>query len=167
MPFGLTPKEPARQIGLDALPPSVMALMQNLMDRMAARSLPVVIGEVERSDARAAWLFGIGRTYDPDDRGIVTNAATARKTWHGYRLAVDFWTHGQTSVGPKTKAAMKEECAALGLTYGGNWTHMNHGEGDAPHVQPGNLPASPTDEDAADYDRGDIAAVQTRYGWVV
>ena len=122
---------------------------------------PIRPRETYRSPERQAWLYGIGRDYDPDGRGnpYVTNARTGKAGWHAYRLAVDFEDlHGNDPHG-ETLATMRACAATFGLALGADWLTP-----DVPHAQAVELPKSPDAEDQACYLRDDIAAVADRYG---
>ena len=129
------------------------------MGQLADVGHPVRIREAMRTPGRVAWLFGIGRDYDPDGRGIVSNAKTGEKTWHSYGLAVDFEDLHGREINDATVEAIEQRCGSCGLSSGATWQHV-----DRPHVQLSMCPKSPTAQDQADFLAGNVAAVVARYG---
>lgn len=157
--FGTTPLEPPTHTDSSELPPAMARAVEDLMGRLADVGHPVRIREALRSPERVAWLYGIGRTYDPDGRGIVSAAKTGEKTWHSYGLAVDFENLRGGEINDLTVEAIVQTCEACGLSSGATWQHV-----DRPHVQLAVLPKSPTAQDQTDFLAGDVAAVWARYG---
>lgn len=98
------------------------------------------IFETLRTDARARYLFGYGRTWD-DGRGIVTNSRDALSTWHGYGLAADVIHPTLRWAAPEAYwRAIGAAAKANGLDWGGSWVNFP----DRPHVQWGKCRRSPS-----------------------
>lgn len=126
------------------LAPVFAAKVFTVLHAMQAKGFDPVVCEAFRSDERAAYLAGFGRDYD-DGRGIVTNALTAKKTWHRYGLAADIISKAKQWDAPSAFWNTLGACAAAeGLTWGGTWTHP-----DRPHVQwhSDGMGVSPSDYD--------------------
>lgn len=157
--FGTTPPEPPMVTSTDALAPGMARAVEGLMGKLADVGHPVRIRESYRTPARVEWLFGIGREYDPDGRGIVTNVRTGEKGWHPYGMGTDFEDLHGREVNDATVAAIEQHAPEFGLVSGATWVHV-----DRPHVQPAACPKSPTAEDQADYLAGNVDAVVARYG---
>lgn len=159
--FGTTPPEPPAIRGTDELAPGVARAVETLMGQLADAGHPVRIRESWRSPERQVWLYGIGRDYDPDGRGnpYVTSAATGERSWHSYRLAVDFEDLRGREINDATVELIEQLCGACGLSSGATWQHV-----DRPHVQWGACPKKPTVDDEADCLAGNIDAVIARYG---
>ena len=135
--FGAIPVEPASIESLGLCCPRLQRDIPTLIARMAARGMPTKVRESLRTDERQVWLYGFGRDYD-DDRGIVTNAKTARNGWHFFGCAVDLVHATLEDDAPAAYwDALAEEAESLGLASGRRWTDMANGEGDRPHVQLG------------------------------
>lgn len=140
-----------------------------VLHEMARRGFPAIVREARRGDERQRFLFGFGRLYD-DGRGRVTNAATARKGWHFFGLAVDIVsaTHGDDA--PAAFWTALRECAtAAGLTSGNDWDRDGIPVEDDPdehtvdkqHVQwhcPG-MRVTPSDRAWEIYEQGGVEAV--------
>lgn len=148
--------EPPRIWMLDALAP------------VFRRNVEAILAEVERekvfeslrTEARQAWLYGFGKTWD-DGRGNVTNARTALGGWHIYGLSVDIveddaspWVAPQSFWQSIGLAAERHGCK-----WGGRWKRV-----DLPHVQHGGCPKSPTPEDAKLFLANGPEAVWVKYG---
>jgi hypothetical protein len=89
-----------------------------------------VVCETLRTPERQRFLYGFGRDYD-DGRGIVTQAATADQSWHGYGLAADVISraHGWDAP-PAFWRALQAAVEQEGLVSGAAWPMA-----DKPHVQ--------------------------------
>ncbi len=96
-----------------------------------------------RSDERAAWLYESGRTFD-DGRGVVTQAQTARKSWHRYGLAVDIISKSkQWDADARFWSHLRMCAAEIGLVSGDDWDRdgipveddPDEHLADKPHVQ--------------------------------
>lgn len=129
--FGNTPPEPPTIHSLVGCAPGFVAAIEQVLVGMQGAGWPCVVRESLRTPERQAWLYGIGRTYDPDGRGIVTNAPTAEHGRHLGGLAVDIVHATKGDTAPKafweTLATMAE---AEGLSAGWRWQHA-----DPPHLQ--------------------------------
>ncbi len=157
--FGTTPPEPPMHTDTSELPPAMARAVEDLEGKLADVGHPVRVREAMRTAERVTWLHGIGRLYDPDGRGIVSNAATGEKTWHSYGLAVDFENLHGGEINNATVESIEQWCSAYGLASGATWQHV-----DRPHVQWSACPKSPTAQDQADCLAGNVDAVVARYG---
>ena len=124
---------------LSVLAPRFRSALERVLETMRGLGFTPLVAETLRTDARQTFLYGFGRDYD-DGRGVVTHAADADETWHGYGLAADvvcakhLW--GAT---PAFWEALGRACARERLTWGGDWD----GDGDSrdetfldrPHIQ--------------------------------
>lgn len=124
-----------------------------------AGRLEVKVFEALRSEERQAWLYAQGRTR-PGNK--VTNAKSARTSWHGYGLAVDvvhrtkFWSPYGTD-NAKNEAWFKAVASVFkkhGCNWGGDWNKP-----DTPHMQWGKCTASPTDKIIAMHDPANLRPV--------
>lgn len=118
---------------------TILAVMENMIDR----GLDPQIHEAERSDALQRHYYAQGRTRPG---AIVTNAATADRSFHGFRLAVDIISRSKGWAAPMTFwTALGEEARKVRLVWGGSWRLRDY-----PHVQWSaswmNVPESPNDE---------------------
>ncbi len=146
--FGITPPEPPAIRTLEGVAPLFAEKVEQLLANMAARGLPTIVREALRTVERQAWLYGIGRDYDPDGRGIVTSAKSAEYGWHVLGLAADLVHERLEDNAPSSYwDVLAQQAEALGLVSGRRWTHFRNGEGDKPHVHWGDCPASPADSD--------------------
>ncbi len=113
--------EPQANNDLLQLAPGFAARVLTVLHEMERLGHDPIVFEGYRSDERQAWLYECGRTFD-DGRGIVTQAATARRSWHRYGLAVDvisridrwdaparFWRH------------LRLSATEAGLVSGDDW----------------------------------------------
>lgn len=173
--------EPPIQRDIDVLPPRMQVKVLNVIKRMDAKGWMTngksdcVVNEVERTDERQQWLYGCGREYDPDGRGVVTNVKTARNGWHFYRLALDFAhrTISYRKIPTKFWDDLVECVIAEGLTSGNDWNRNNIPDDeengkriDKPHAQwwvPG-MRVSPSDRASELYDSGGFEAVWRAVG---
>lgn len=129
LPSPPTPEPPPDRDMLK-LAPVFAAKVFDLLHRMDRLGHDAIVFEGFRSDERQAWLYGCGRQYD-DGRGIVTNAADGRHSWHRYGLAVDVISRSLAWNAHAGFWLDLRNCARdLGLTSGYDWTHP-----DRPHVQ--------------------------------
>ena len=124
---------------LDGLAPRFRAQLARVFTRLEARTWIPVARETMRSNARAAFLFGFGRTWD-DGRGIVTNAATGERTWHHYGLAADLGDrrYDDAHTPDQFYRDLADAALAEDLTSGSDWNRNNvHDEHfcDRPHLQ--------------------------------
>jgi hypothetical protein len=133
MRFGIVPREPPVQKGLDGVAPA----LRRQIEAVLADVPDAVIAESLRTRARCEWLYGFGRMYD-DGRGLVTHA-TYYSGWHPMGLAVDcvHRVHGWDA-SPTFWQTLGDAAQAHGLTWGGRWKMR-----DLPHVQWGGMPATP------------------------
>ena len=125
---------PPREIPADTdmmkLAPVFAAKVFDLLHQMERLGHDAVVAEAFRSDERQRFLYGFGREYD-DGRGIVTQAADGRKSWHRYGLAVDIISKSrQWDAHPGFWLDLRNCARILLLTSGYDWTHR-----DMPHVQ--------------------------------
>jgi hypothetical protein len=145
MPLPKPPEEVPVRRDLSLLAPRFRRDVLRLLVRMQERGFDPIVAEAFRDDDRQRYLYGFGREYD-DGRGVVTNAATAAKSWHGFGLAVDIISASKGWDAPEGFwTALGEECREIGLCWGNDWD----GDGvpvekdpdermsDRPHVQPG------------------------------
>lgn len=143
MPLPKPPAEVPVRKDLELLAPRFRVKLTKVLVRMRERGFDPVVVETLRDDDRQRFLYGFGREYD-DGRGVVTKAATADTTWHGFGLAADVISHSQRWDAPEEFwTALGEESRAEGLTWGADWD----GDGiqadrdpdekfaDRPHVQ--------------------------------
>lgn len=86
--FGIVPREVPRIRNMARCAPRFITKVDFVMARMVERGHDPVVFETLRTQERQNFLFGFGRDYD-DGRGIVTHAASAFDTWHGFGLGVD------------------------------------------------------------------------------
>jgi peptidoglycan L-alanyl-D-glutamate endopeptidase CwlK len=130
------------------LAPGFKSKVDLLLNYMKDRGQDPKVFEAFRTDARQKYLYGLGRLYQGS---IVTHAATAKDTWHGYGLAVDIIDRKKNWDAPmQFWTTLRDGCKFLKLTWGGDW----NGNGikdetfiDMPHVQLGNCPRSPKPSD--------------------
>lgn len=158
MKFGQVPSEVPVRRDLGLLAPFFRERVERVLLDLAG-GLPEWPFETLRTPERQAYLHGFGRTYD-DGRGIVTNAATCWRTWHGYGLAIDIV---EKSANPWDAPegfwlALGQRGEVNGLVWGGRWTHP-----DRPHLQWAGCPVSPTLEDAVLAQEHGIEAVWQKY----
>lgn len=120
-----------------------LKLLNAVLPQMRARGHDPLIFEGFRSDARAAFLYGFGRSYD-DGRGIVTNARDASKTYHRYGLAVDIISASREWDAPeKFWTDLRKIVTANALRSGDDWDRDGIAVGpdpdesysDRPHAQ--------------------------------
>lgn len=114
-----------------------------VLPQMLARGHDAYVFEAFRSDARAAYLYGFGRSYD-DGRGIVTNARDASRTYHRYGLAVDIISQSREWDAPSAFwSDLRKIATAAGLRSGDDWDRdgvpvgpdPDESYSDRPHVQ--------------------------------
>lgn len=154
LPSPWTPEPPPSRDML-LLAPLFAEKVFTLIRDMEARGHDPIVFEGFRSDERQAWLYACGREFD-DGRGVVTKAATARKSWHRYGLAVDIISRSKRW-DAQVRFWVDLRCIAteLGLTSGSDWNRNGIPVGDdpdehladAPHTQwftPG-MHVSPSD----------------------
>jgi hypothetical protein len=155
------PQEPPACTSSNGLAPLFLDKIQRVEARMTAKGWHITRRETWRSDERAAWLYGFGRTWD-DGRGIVTYATNALKTWHHYWLAVDY---GDSRYEPGNEPAhfwtdLEAVAAGEHLTCGGDWVMK-----DKPHVQWGPpMRLAPSDHAAKLLASGGVEAVWKAVG---
>jgi peptidoglycan L-alanyl-D-glutamate endopeptidase CwlK len=127
------PDEPGAIRALDCLAPKFKVRVAAMLADMETRGFDPIVIESCRSDARQAWLYGMGREWD-DGRGIVTNAPTGIHSWHRFGLAVDViserdeWNAPARFWNALGSAALRHQ-----LSWGGLWLRF----ADKPHVQHG------------------------------
>lgn len=150
--------EPAVQESLGLLAPGFHQVVLAVLADCAAAGLDAVVYETLRTPERQAWLYAEGRTRAGD---VVTEAASALRSWHGYGLAVDVISKARRWSQPdswwQTLAVIAER---HGLTSGYRW-HSPH---DPPHLQWGACPTGPTAADRRLAEAQGLAAVWARYG---
>lgn len=143
MPLPKPPAEVPVRKDLDLLAPKLHKAVLQLLLRLTERGFDPIVFETFRDDARQRFLYGFGREYD-DGRGVVTKAATADTTWHGFGLAVDIISRKHGWKAPdEFWTALGEECRKLGLCWGNDWDgdgvpvekDPDEKFGDRPHVQ--------------------------------
>lgn len=140
MALPLPPAEVPVIRSLDVLAPKFRLAVDRTLHALALQGRAATVSETLRTDARQAFLYGFGRTYD-DGRGIVTNARTVDTTWHGYGLAVDVIASGAGWNAPAAFwTALGAAAEAEGLTWGGRWDGLP----DRPHLQWGQCRRSPS-----------------------
>ena len=129
---------PSVQRDLRALAPKFAAALADGLNECWRRGLDAVVHEAVRADDLQRHYYAQGRTRPG---AVVTYAASALYSWHGYGLAVDIisaskaW--GFSSQWINAVAAIME---ARGLDWGGRWKRQ-----DLPHFQFGTLKPSPSD----------------------
>lgn len=140
------PKPPAAvqvRRDIDLLAPGFRLKLTRVLVRMRDRGLDPIVAETLRDDDRQRFLYGFGREYD-DGRGVVTKAATADTTWHGFGLAADIVSERHGWNAPDSFwSVLGDEVRAEGLTWGADWdgdgvpTEQDPDEkfSDRPHVQ--------------------------------
>ncbi len=141
--FGMTPPEPARQASLDGCAPAFTTKVGLLLDRMRSAGHDPIIFESRRTAERSAWLYGIGRDYDPDGRGIVTNILPDQHSWHFFGVAVDIISAAHEWDAPEAFwFDLMRFAEDLGLTSGDDWCRdgipdeqQEKTRIDKPHVQ--------------------------------
>jgi hypothetical protein len=162
------------QSGLDLLPREFREMVVEAERRCWAASLPVLRFETARTLARCQFLYGKGRTAEqlrakgvpemyawPDcPDGIVTNATSNAKSWHGAYLAVD-WIHPKLRwSAPRTWwRSVAAIIKPVGFTWGGDWVNLP----DAPHYQHRALPSGPRLVDQQDIAATRQASIYLRY----
>lgn len=155
------PPEPPACNSPNGLAPLFLDKVQRVEARMQNRGWHICRRETYRSDERAAWLYGFGRTWD-DGRGIVTNATNALKTWHHYWLAVDYGDarYEPGNEPPAFWTDLKAIGESEGLTCGADWRMK-----DQPHIQFGRpMRDSPSEEAARLLESGGVEAVWRAVG---
>lgn len=157
--FGNPTPEPRIIRALDQLAPQVEIGAQGMLTEIGEEFPGTRARETWRADERQSWLYLVGREFDPDGRGIVTNARTGKAGWHAYRLALDLEdAHGRDPSG-----ALLERLIAIAPKYGfapgALWKKP-----DGPHFQWALCPVRPSEEDMADFLAGNVDAVIARYG---
>ncbi len=58
-----TPREPSRQVSLDTLEGYVADRVRRILAAMTAKGFDPIVYEAARTEARQAWLYGVGRTH--------------------------------------------------------------------------------------------------------
>ena len=143
---GKLPRPPAEVpviSSLDPLAPMFRSKVLQLLGLMGQKGFTAMVFESYRTDARAQYLYGFGRTYD-DGRGIVTNARHSWTTWHGYGLAVDIVERGKLwNASDAFWTALRTLSWEIGLVSGDDWDRdgvpvtrdPDESYSDKPHVQ--------------------------------
>lgn len=151
------PPEPPPITTAVNLAPAFRRKLANVMLSLANLGWRPYLVETLRTTERAAWLYGMGRTWD-DGRGIVTNAPNALKTWHHFALAADISerSHSPEHVPQAFHVDLGRIARGEGLTWGGDWSTRDY-----PHVQfhRDGMHVSPSDHAAALLARGGVEAV--------
>lgn len=142
---------------LSLLAPKFRAAVEAAIADCAAQGFPVKVAEALRSQERQAWLYAQGRTRPGS---IVTHASTNLTSWHGYGLAVDVihetkgWAPGASD---RETTAWFRKVADIFKSHGCS-AGMDWSKADPPHMQWGNMPASPgVTHKAAKQSRGNAA----------
>lgn len=167
--WGRIPPEPPAIDSLDGLAPQFRAKVETVLDGLRARGWAgACLLESRRTDERQIWLYGFGRSYD-DDRGIVTNVASALTGWHFYGLAVDFGLKSRNGAPAKFFADVFELVEQVGLTSGADWNHNGVPDAqepgkhfcDGPHAQwwVEGMHVNPSANAIALYESGGLPAV--------
>ncbi|MDB4915091.1 MAG: hypothetical protein JWM95_2735 [Gemmatimonadetes bacterium] len=156
--FGTVPPTVSTQYSLDGLAPRFRVQVLAILGDMLREGHDPLIVESMRSDDRQRFLYGFGRDYD-DGRGIVTNSAEGKNSWHFYGLAVDVVSRSRLwKAPPEFWSALGASAARRELTWGGNWPNFP----DKPHVQfPSRGLSSPTSHIIELYDSGGLVSVWT------
>jgi peptidoglycan LD-endopeptidase CwlK len=106
-------------------------------------------------------LYSQGRTTP----GPIVTDAPAGYSWHNYALAVDIVPEDITAGQPDWDTAhpawqrIVSLAPTVGLVSGATWRTFP----DWPHLQPQEIPVSPTDEDRQDFTDAGMQAVWTKY----
>lgn len=123
------PEVPSNRTSVGSAPLFIAAVDQMLA--ALEGGLPEHPFEWLRTEARQAWLYGFGRTWD-DGRGRVTGANTALYSHHGFGLGVDIVEKDNTpwNAPPSFWNEIGDAAEATGLLkWGGRWDRP-----DLPHV---------------------------------
>jgi hypothetical protein len=125
------PPEPRVCKDVALLAPGFWRKLQLALAKLKIRGWHPVITETVRTPERQAWLYGFGREWD-DGRGVVTNAPTNTKSWHGFGLAVDITSgdHDWDEIPERFWKDLQACVEAEGLVSGAGWSSP-----DKPHVQ--------------------------------
>lgn len=167
------PREPPRQTSLDDVAPQLAKRADLILARMSEKGHPTIIAETLRTSERQEWLYGHGRSYD-DGRGRVTNAKSIFDSFHGFGLAVDFWSkRDRWNFKLDYIKALSDTIREVGsLLWGGDWDNNpltpNRWD-DFPHVQwrgitPNIAPRSPSISDVQLLTQNGVLAVWRKYG---
>jgi hypothetical protein len=155
------PAEPPTIHATEHLAPRFRDALALVCLDLAHASFHPVLRETLRTDARQAWLYEFGRTWD-DGRGIVTNARSAFTSWHGYGLAADVGDR-RYEPGQEPSAfwcALERFAIARRLASGAEWQFC-----DRPHLQWGHpMRVSPTARAAELLAAGGVEAVWREVG---
>lgn len=169
------PPEPRAITSTDQLAPKFRTALAEVLMDLAHLGLRPIIRESFRTDERAAWLYGMGRTWD-DGRHVVTEAPNGLRTWHRYGLAADVGDR-RYEAGQEPTAfwdALDAAAMAHGLTSGRDWNRNNIPDAqepgkhfcDLPHVQwwCEGMHVSPSDHAIALLQSGGVEAVWRNVG---
>lgn len=158
---------------LTRLAPHFKTKIELLLCKMEDKGRDPMVFEAFRSDERAVYLYGFGRFYD-DDRGVVTKAKTAERTWHRYGLAVDIISKTKQWGAPDAFwTDLRLLATELGLRSGDDWDRdgipVEHDPdehtADRPHVQWGPpMRVTPSDHAVALLRAGQLQAVWEEVG---
>ncbi len=156
-PFGLVPPNVPVERSLDVLAPVFRQRLLAMLDALKGGGQEWVF-ETLRTERRQEYLYGFGRLYD-DGRGQVTRAKTALFSWHAYGMAVDIIDKDLLWKPPPIFwSDLGRQADLHRLTWGGRFSTA-----DLPHVQSGNVPATPTDADRQLFREQGVRAVWAKY----
>lgn len=134
-------------------------LERRIMQLYAMAGVDFRVTQGLRTWQEQANLYAQGRTA----HGVIVTNAEPGYSWHNFGLAVDFvpmllgqplWETSQ----PQWKAIISL-APSCGLVSGSTWTHFP----DFPHLQPQEIPVTPSDTDRQDFKEAGMGAVWQTY----
>lgn len=126
----------ARCNKVEVLPSVVQVRLKGFLGSMLNFKKETFVFETERTDLLQQHYYAIGSSH----------ARTRFQSWHGHCLGIDCLQKGLDDPWSANSAywfMFAKMAARWGFSWGGNWTHIV----DKPHIQPKELPDSPTAED--------------------
>ncbi len=132
------PKEVPLSNDLKLLAPKFVEKLHTALEAHRALGHDPIVFEAIRTNARQAYLYGFGRSYD-DGRGNVTGAKDVYHGYHGYGLAVDVISKSKLwNASAKFWSDLEQCVEKAGLTSGRDWDTNDATKTDRvdnPHVQ--------------------------------